>query len=80
MSTDNICRRWPRECPVCGQGYILTNFMTRWAVDEQGRVLRTDTHVARCRGWAVLDPRTDERHPQHPWSRRRRRKLREGTA
>lgn len=76
MSGGNVCRKWRRECSVCEVRYTLTNFMVRWALDDQERVVRTDTHEARCHGWEILDRLTDRRHPHHLDNRQRKRELR----
>ena len=35
--------RWRQTCSGCGNVYTLTNFMYRYAVDDQGRYFKTNT-------------------------------------
>ena len=37
-------RRWPGRCRICGEVYILTNFMIRTRADGD----KTDTHELAC--------------------------------
>jgi len=40
-------RRWPRICAICGETYILTNWMRR-AIRVEGGWHHTDTHIMAC--------------------------------
>ena len=66
ITAGNRARSWSAYCPICDQRYVLTNFMRRFALDSAGDLRATDVHEAKCRGWKVLDRRTDRRHPYHP--------------
>lgn len=47
---------WPMSCPVCGQTYMLTNFMRRTRPGSSGGWEKTDVHVMACLRRAGRDP------------------------
>ena len=52
---------YPMECDVCGETVHVTNFMNRYAVNENGNVIRTNVHTAKCRGWKIVANRNVRR-------------------
>ena len=52
---------YPMDCDVCGRCVQVTNFMLRDAVNEYGKLIRTNTHTAKCRGLKIVASRNVHR-------------------
>lgn len=47
---NNALLRWVEICPICGEHYTRTNFMTRRDPEYKGRgIAKTNTHILACR-------------------------------